>query len=835
MAATPKKNFVIFVADGLRPDAVNLTDTPTLYNLRQQGVNFTNSHSLFPTFTTPNAAAIATGHYLGDTGDFSNTIYTGVPIAAAGGSATPFIENNPILGDIDEKFPGNNFLNEESVLAAARMAGYDTAAVGKLGPTLLQDVTQGNPVNGVVPTPNTVVLDDSTGTAGAGLPLRVDIAAALTAAGLPTKTPNRTNGADPNSQQSNVFNGVTTKDGVTTVGPGTLAANTAQQQFFADATTKAILPTFEKSGNPFGLVYWSRDPDGTQHNQGDSFQTLTPGINGPTVKAAVKNTDNNLKQLLDKLKNTKDADGNSLADTTDVFVTADHGFSTISKSFIDANGTKTNSYASTLDFSKAATPVPAGQLPKGFVAIDLARALNLPLYDPDTKATGTALSSDGKTVTYKAVDPTKGELPANGNGFIGGDGFKDGQPNAQVIVAANGGSDLIYLPDNDRQRALQVVDFLSKQDYISGIFVDDVALGGSIPGALSLKDINLKGMAQTPTPSIVINFKTFSTDPKNPNLTQVEIADTALSQGQGMHGSFGKGDTFNNMTAIGPDFKKGYTDVAPVSNADVAPTIAKAVGLPLDGKGSLVGRTIDEALVGGPNNVKSSNGIAQSQPNANGVTTQLDYQTVGDTKYFDAAGFAGKTVGLKNPSPTTPVKDVTKDGAMSASDKMVLPVKNLNSDKNNLLDLRAEKGQVEIKRSNSQNPDRNNSIGFYRIDDATGKIGNLKPGDAGYIEAALKQSLVSINQGADKDVTLASDELYAPYLIANGTVEDFFTKNPTNQSGDKFPQAYFSFIGANPDRAEHIRTLGDGKFGFEDAFGGGDRDFNDAVAQIYRM
>ena len=38
-------------------------------------------HSLFPTFTMANASGMATGHYLGDTGDFSNTIYTGFPVA----------------------------------------------------------------------------------------------------------------------------------------------------------------------------------------------------------------------------------------------------------------------------------------------------------------------------------------------------------------------------------------------------------------------------------------------------------------------------------------------------------------------------------------------------------------------------------------------------------------------------------------------------------------------------------------------------------------------------------------------------------------------------------
>ncbi|WP_242044544.1 alkaline phosphatase family protein [Anabaena azotica] len=71
--ATPH-NVVIFVADGLRPATVNANDTPTLYEIQQQGVKLVNTHSLFPTFTTANASAIATGHYLGDTGDFSNVI-----------------------------------------------------------------------------------------------------------------------------------------------------------------------------------------------------------------------------------------------------------------------------------------------------------------------------------------------------------------------------------------------------------------------------------------------------------------------------------------------------------------------------------------------------------------------------------------------------------------------------------------------------------------------------------------------------------------------------------------------------------------------------------------
>src|ERR1700686_3261371 len=82
---------------------------------------------------------------------------------------------------------------------------------------------------------------------------------------------------------------------------------------------------------PFVLVYWSRDPDGTQHNQGDSLNALSPGINGPTSKAAVRNADDNLRQILDFIR--ADAE---LAATTDVIVTSDHGFATISKHDVDA-------------------------------------------------------------------------------------------------------------------------------------------------------------------------------------------------------------------------------------------------------------------------------------------------------------------------------------------------------------------------------------------------------------------------------------------------------------------------------------------------------------------
>jgi len=102
------------------------------------------------------------------------------------------------------------------------------------------------------------------------------------------------------------------------------------------------------------------------------------------------------------------------------------------------------------------------------------------------------------------------------------------------------------------------------------------------------------------------------------------------------------------MAAIGPDFKSGFADPAPISNADIAPTLAHIAGIDLPAKGKLKGRVIAEALRGGSEPSVTRHTI-QSQPAENGATTILNYQQVSEARYFDAAGFAGKTVGLTAP------------------------------------------------------------------------------------------------------------------------------------------------------------------------------------------
>ncbi|MGO4717475.1 alkaline phosphatase family protein [Bradyrhizobium sp. 2TAF24] len=575
-----QRNVILFVPDGLRALKVTPETAPTMAAIRDKGINFTNSHSLFPTFTMPNASGMSSGHYLGDTGIFSNTINAGYAVGTANGSTTPFIENDPVLGDIDDHF-GGNYLNEETILKMARDKGYSTAAVGKLGPTLMFDHNER--------TGKTIIIDDQTGSP-AGVPLTDDLKKALTDAGLPTSAPSR----GDNGKAGDVKTA------------GTTTANVTQGKFFADAVTKVILPAFKARNKPFIIVLWSRDPDGSQHNQGDSLNSVTPGINGPTSLAAIKNADDNLGQVRQALKDL------GLEATTNIIVSADHGFSTISKE------------STTSPAAKGSYPdVKEGFLPPGFVALDLAKALDLPLADPDSKNAAVAAN------TY----------PRLGNGLIGKDPAKP-----EIVVAANGGSDLIYLPKADRKLARRVVDALLAQDYVSGIFVNDEL--APIRGTLRLSSVGLKGSALTPHPSIVVNFRSYATGCDQPVLCTVEVADTRLQQGQGMHGNFARSDTQNFMAAIGPDFKTAYVNALPVSNADVGMTIARILDLKTAPKGKLVGRVMTETMPNGAT-PKAYAGTLASPPSSNGLRTVLHFQRVLEQRYFDVAGFPGRTVGLE--------------------------------------------------------------------------------------------------------------------------------------------------------------------------------------------
>jgi hypothetical protein len=112
-----------------------------------------------------------------------------------------------------------------------------------------------------------------------------------------------------------------------------------------------------------------------------------------------------------------------------------------------------------------------------------------------------------------------------------------------------------------------------------------------------------------------------------------------------MHGSFSRADTRNIMGAAGPDFRSHFDDPLPASNADIGKTIAWLLQLEIPAKGQLVGRELAEAMANGAAPTARS-AVVRSEPDAAGHVTVVLTQSVGQTIYFDAAGYPGRTLGL---------------------------------------------------------------------------------------------------------------------------------------------------------------------------------------------
>jgi Cadherin-like/Domain of unknown function (DUF4114) len=136
----------------------------------------------------------------------------------------------------------------------------------------------------------------------------------------------------------------------------------------------------------------------------------------------------------------------------------------------------------------------------------------------------------------------------------------------------------------------------------------------------------------------------------------------------------------------------------------------------------------------------------------------------------------------------------------------------------------------------------NNNIGFYAVEDAIGSIkltnGNiLRPGDANYAVEAVRSALTNTALQAGKtdskiNLDIAGGRIYAPVVVAQGSLNDFVATNPTNGGGVNDIHAYFNYLGANSDKVDHFRLIGNNTFGVEDIYGGGDRDFNDLIVNI---
>ncbi len=561
---TPRR-VIIFVWDGLRTDDLTPEITPNYFALARYGVVFADHHAVYPTFTMMNSASIATGTYPGVHGFYGNVVYA--PLARGKNAkgvnlnfaAPAFIEDFGVVEAVRDSYQGKLTL-VATMLQAAQAKGLTTAAVGKFGAAFIQDYNRGG-----------IILDED-----AAMPL--GFAKELQQAGYPLPR-NNANAYEPGALTLANNNGDPTApipvrrlmDGQT-ANPLDRSGALSRRGFtyLTDVFVNYILP----NKKPDLTIFWSKEPDATSHAYG-------PGTHNSID--ATKMNDEILGRIVDKVRQL------GWEDSTDIIITQDHNHSTVSgdiahyplRAIVDRGvGSRDPLGYSVSGFVRTAELLTRD----GLMAYDGAGCRDVPILS--------GITFDGTQLQPRQVDQ---------HGHVCSPAQKYTSPAYQVpkpipagaiIVAANAGSDYLFVPDGNIDTVKAAVASLQSRLQFGAIFVSDRY--GEVAGTLPMSVIQTENSGNGRAPDIIFSFS-FDENVAIAGKSGISYASSVNRRGD--HGSFAQTDTHISLLAHGPDFKSGLYDTLPTANVDIAPTVARILKFSMP---DVQGRVLEEALQGGP-------------------------------------------------------------------------------------------------------------------------------------------------------------------------------------------------------------------------------------------
>ena len=334
-------NVLIFGMDGLQPAQITPEQMPNLSALADGGVNFQNHHSVYPTVTRVNVASITTGRVPGAHGIVGNSM-----LVRDLDRHKPIVALMPDLVRLREKT--GSVLLTPSLAELLSTSGKNLIAVG-CGSTGNSFLWNSNP--------------DLWG----GATIHPDFSL-------------------PNDLHGEVLD----KFGSW---PSVSVPDTARIDHAVSILTDYVLADRDASV----VVFWSSDPDRTQHEAGVGSDQGTRALSG---------VDRQLGRVLDRLeKSGRKAD-------TDVIIVSDHGYSTI-KGLVD------------VETQIRDAGFPMGDLPGGVVVADNGGTMLFYVPEHDT-ATADLLAHwlmsqwwCGSIVASKSIGEIEGVLSANSVGVEG--------------------------------------------------------------------------------------------------------------------------------------------------------------------------------------------------------------------------------------------------------------------------------------------------------------------------------------------------------------------------------------------------------------------------------
>ena len=181
-------------------------------------------------------------------------------------------------------------------------------------------------------------------------------------------------------------------------------------------------------------------------------------------------------------------------------------------------------------------------------------------------------------------------------------GLKKDRESTDVIVASQSESLLFYLPAHEPERIEKVVQFLQQQPWIDVLFTRGGRDGqGSAPGTFSLDLIDASHPSRG---ADIVASLTWTSQPNPygvPGTHTIDSATTGPLQGAASgHGGLNPWVVHNTFVAWGADFKTRTRVEAPVSLADVTPTLLSMFRIDAGAGGGGRGRILRELMKDGP-------------------------------------------------------------------------------------------------------------------------------------------------------------------------------------------------------------------------------------------
>jgi hypothetical protein len=463
-----------------------------------------------------------------------------------------------VVEAVRESYQGKSTL-VSTMLETAQAKGLTTAAIGKFGAAFIQDYRRGG-----------FILDED-----AAMPL--SFAKELQQAGyaLPRNT---VNAYDPGALALANANGDPTapiaiqrlKDGQT-ANPldRTGALSRRGFTYLTDVFVNHILP----NKKPDLTIFWSKEPDATTHAYG-------PGTYNSID--ATRMNDEILGKVMDKIGQL------GWSQTTDIIITPDHNHSTVSgdlsqyplRRIIDGDvGSPDSNGYSVSGFVRTAELLTRD----GIKAYDGAGCRDVP--------TLSGILSDGAHLHASKSD-TDGSVCGKAQTYTSRSYVAPKPlPAGSVVVAANAGSDYLFVPDGNFDTVKAAVISLQSRMQFGAIFVSDKY--GEIPGTLPMSLINTENKVRGRSPDIIVSF---SFDETAVVAGRRGTGYASSINRRGDHGSFSPTDVHISLMAHGPAFKSGFFDTLPTANVDLAPTVARILNFSMP---DVQGRVLEEALEGG--------------------------------------------------------------------------------------------------------------------------------------------------------------------------------------------------------------------------------------------